>query len=195
VSPILYLPLAQEGGPSNYMIVVARASADPSNVIPAIRDIMRRIDPLQPLPELQTLEEQLAASIAPRRFTFALLTVFAAIGGMLAMIGLYGVMSYLVAERTNEIGVRVALGADARRIIRFVVGEGMILVAAGVALGLAGSLAGARLLRAMLFRMSAYDPAIFAGAAALLILTALVACAMPARRAARLDPVEALRSQ
>jgi putative ABC transport system permease protein len=191
---MVYVPLAQFGGPSHYMTVLARTTGDPTSAIPAIRDVLRRIDPLQPLPELETLEHMMSEAVAPRRFTFALLTVFASLGAILAMIGLYGVMSYLVAERTNEIGVRVALGADSRRIMGFVIGEGLLLVIAGIAFGLAGSLAAVRLLRSMLFEVSVYDPTIFAAGAGLLVVTALVACAVPARRAAALDPVEALRA-
>ena len=191
---IVYIPLAQFGGPSHYMTIIARTSGSARSAVPAIRDVLRRVDPLQPLPDLQTLEQQLSSAVAPRRFTFALLTVFASLGAVLAMIGLYGVMSYLVAERTNEIGVRVALGADARRIMGYVVGEGVILVVAGLFFGLLGSLAGVRLLRTMLFQVSVYDPVIFVAGAALLVATALVACFVPARKAAALDPVEALRA-
>jgi predicted permease len=190
---VVYIPLAQFGGPSYYMTILARTSGDPVSVVPAIRDVLRRIDPQQPLPELQTLEQRMSDAIAPRRFTFALLTVFASLGAVLAMIGLYGVMSYLVAERTNEIGVRVALGADSRRIMGYVVGEGVILVAGGVVFGLLASLGAVRLLRTMLFQVSVYDPAIFAAGAVVLAMTALAACVVPARRAAALDPVEALR--
>jgi putative ABC transport system permease protein len=191
---VAYLPMTQGGGPAHYMTVLARTTGNPASVIPAIRDVMRRLDRQQPLPEIETLERRMSSAVAPRRFTFALLSVFASLGAVLAMIGLYGVMSYLVTERTNEIGVRVALGADRRRIMRFVVGEGMLLAAAGVTLGLAGSLAGVRLLRTMLFRVSVYDPSIFAAGAVLLIATALIACLIPARKAAGLDPVEALRA-
>jgi putative ABC transport system permease protein len=191
---IVYVPLAQFGGPSHYMTILARTSGDPKALVPAIRDLLRQIDPLQPLPELHTLEQQMSDAVAPRKFTFTLLTVFASIGALLAMIGLYGVMSFLVEERTNEIGVRVALGADAQRIMRYVVGEGVVLVACGVMLGLAGSLAAVRVLRTMLFQVSVYDPSIFVAGAVLLVGTAMVACALPARRAAALDPVDALRA-
>jgi predicted permease len=190
---VVYIPLAQFGGPCHYMTILVRTSGDPRATIPAIRGALRNIDALQPLPELRTLEQQMSEAVAPRRFTFALLTVFASLGAVLAMIGLYGVMSYLVAERTNEIGVRMALGADAWRVIRYVGGEGAVLVAGGLMFGLVGSLAAVRLLRTMLFQMSVYDPTIFLAGAALLLTTAAVACIVPARRAAALDPVEALR--
>lgn len=191
---IVYKPIAQYEGPDLDSEVIVRTAGDPSPIIPAIRAIMRSIDASEPIPKIETLEDKRYQSIAPRRFSSALVGAFAAIGALLAAIGLYGVMSYLVIERTNEIGIRAALGADSERIMRFVLGEGMILVTAGVTLGLLGSLAGVRLLQGMLFRVNTYDPLIFIAAAGLLVITALIACAAPARRAASLDPVEAIRS-
>ena len=193
VLPLMYQPLPRDAVGS-YMTVVARSRGNPSAVIPAIRGLVRRMDPNLPVPEVKPLAEQLATAAAPRKFNFMLVGAFAAIGALLAIVGLYGVMSYLVAERTNEIGIRVALGADSGRITRFVAGEGMAMALIGVGLGFAGSLAAVRLLRTMLFKVSIYDPAIFAGGAVLLLATAALACTGPARRAARLDPVEALRS-
>ncbi len=193
VTPMMYRPLSKDDV-GNYMTVVARTSGDATPIVPAIRALARRLDPLQPAPEVSTLADRLAKDVAPRKFSFVLVGSFAAIGALLAVIGLYGVMSYLVVERTNEIGIRVALGADGPRITRFVVSEGMVMAIIGVGLGLVGSIGAVRLLRTMLFKVSIYDPAIFVGAAALLVLTALAACAIPARRASRLDPVEALLS-
>lgn len=193
VPGVMYVPLAQDGGPTNATTVVLRAEGDLTAVIRSMRDVIRRVDPREPLPDIRTLEDRLEAARNPRRFTLALLTGFAILGVALAMIGLYGVMSYWVAERTKEIGVRAALGADSPRIIRHVLGEGMLLVAAGLVLGLLGSFAAVRLLQAMLFRVSAYDPLTFTAATALLVLAALIACALPARRAAALDPLESLR--
>ena len=193
VEPMMYKPLHREdvGG---YMHVVARTAGDPRAVLPAIRSLARRLDPALPMHDIRTLEDDLSGVVAPRKFSFLLVGAFAAVGALLGIIGLYGVMSYLVAERTNEIGVRVALGADGYRVTRMVVGEGMVLAGVGVAFGLAGSLGAVRLLRTMLFKVSIYDPSIFASAAALMVLTAFIACALPARRAAQVDPVEALRS-
>jgi putative ABC transport system permease protein len=132
--------------------------------------------------------------VAPRRFSFVLLAIFAVLAAALASIGLYGVMSYLVAERTTEIGIRVALGADRPRVIRYVVGEGMLLGTIGLVLGFAGSVAAVRLLRNMLFRVSIYDPWIFLASAGLLGAVTLIACSLPAIRAARVDPIQALRA-
>jgi putative ABC transport system permease protein len=193
VVPMMFQPLPPADF-GNYMTIVTRTRVEPRSIVPAIGALARRLDPLQPVPETKTLEERMAVEVAPRKFSFVLVGSFAMIGALLAVIGLYGVMSYLVAERTNEIGVRIALGADSGRITRFVVGEGAVMAAIGVVLGLAGSVAAVRLLRTMLFKVSIYDPMIFAGAAMLLVLTALVACAVPARRAAKLDPVDALRA-
>lgn len=190
---IMYVPLEQEGGPDRFTTVLARVDGNPAVIAPAIRDVVRRIDPSQRFPATYTLGSRLADAVAPRRFSSALLTAFASLGAVLAMIGLYGVMSHLVAERTGEIGVRIALGAQPGRIVRYIVGEGMGITAIGLALGLVGSLAGVRLIQSLLFQICAYDPAVFAAAAGLLVITALIACAVPARRALSIDPLDALR--
>jgi putative ABC transport system permease protein len=193
VKPMEYEPLPAASF-DTYSHVIVRTTVQPDAIVSAMRNVARRLDPAMPLPEIATLDERLAKDAAPRKFTFLLVGAFAAIGAILAVIGLYGVMSYVVAERTNEIGVRVALGADARRVMRLVVGEGMTMTTVGVLVGLAGSAVAVRLLRTMLFRVSIYDPSIFTAAAIVLVLTALAACLIPARRAARLDPLEALRA-
>ena len=192
--PLAYYPLrSSDVGP--YMTVVVRSAGDPGALTPAIRDIVHRLDAQQPAPAFKTLEQSMSDAVAPRRFTFLLLGMFAVIGGLLAAIGLYGVMSYAVAERTNEIGVRVALGADHGRVMRLILSEGMVLTIVGAVLGLAGSLYGVRLLRTMLYQVSIYDPAIFVAGLVALVITALVACMVPALRAARIDPLEAIRAE
>jgi putative ABC transport system permease protein len=193
VRPLIYRPLAQEGA-ATYMQLLVRSARTPESLIPSIRDAFHSIDPSQPAPAFASMEQVMSETVASRRFSFVLLGIFAGIAGLLAAIGLYGVMSYLVAERTSEIGIRVALGADRSRVLRLVLGEGMVLAMLGIVLGLAGSAAGVRTLRTMLFKVSIYDPWIFASCAVILAAIAIAACALPALRAARVDPMLALRS-
>lgn len=137
----------------------------------------------------------MADAVAPRRFSFVLLGLFASLAALLAAIGLYGVIVYLVTERTNEIGVRVALGADRSRVLRMVLGEGMRLAVVGIVIGLSGSFLAARLLRQLVYQVSVYDPWAFSSAACLLAVIAFVACCVPAWRATRVDPMVALRGE
>jgi putative ABC transport system permease protein len=193
-NPMVYLPVSQEGA-ATYMTLLVRTAGEPESLVPPIRAVVKALDAAQPPPAFASLEQQLANAVAPRRFSFVLLSIFAGIAGILAAIGLYGVMAYLVAERTNEIGIRIALGADRARVMRFVIGEGMLLGGIGIGLGLAGSLAAVRALRTMLFHVSIYDPSIFTAGAGLLAAVALAACGLPAFRASRVDPIQALRAE
>jgi putative ABC transport system permease protein len=192
-NPMVYLPLNQRRA-DVYMTLLVRTTGDPESLIPPIRAVIKSLDSAQPPPEFVTLEQQLATAVAPRRFSFVLLSILATIGGALAAVGLYGVMAYLVAGRTSEIGIRIALGADRGRVVRLVVGEGMVLGLVGIALGLAGSLGAVCALRTMLFHVSIYDPWIFAAGAGLLAAVAFAACGLPALRASRVDPIQALRA-
>jgi putative ABC transport system permease protein len=140
------------------------------------------------------MEDALSDAVAPLRFTFVLLGIFASVAAILAAVGLYGVMAYLVDDRTREIGIRVALGADRSQVIRIVVGNGMTLTLIGLVAGFVVSLAAVRLLRTMLYGVSMYDPWTFAAGAVVLALAAFLACYLPARRATRLDPMVALRA-
>jgi putative ABC transport system permease protein len=192
-SPFVFLPVEQDGGHTS-MTILLRTAKTPEGFETPIRQIIAALDPAQPMPTFTTLEAALAESVAPRRFSFVLLAVFAGLAATLAAIGLYGVISYLIEERTREIGIRVALGADAAQVVRLVVGNGMSLALMGVVAGLAGSIATVRVLRTMLYQMNVYDPSSFVAAAALLVIVALLACYLPARRATRVDPVIALRA-
>jgi putative ABC transport system permease protein len=175
------------------MSLLIRASGDPLALVPAVRTQVAALDPDLPLYEVHTMEALVADSIAPDRFSTILLGSFAALALLLAAAGLYGVISYSVSQRTHEIGIRMALGAGHRSVLRLVVGEGVKLALIGVALGLAGSLALSQLISSQLHGVRASDPATFAGVALLLACVALGACYVPARRAMRVDPMVALR--
>ncbi|MGH9831801.1 MAG: ABC transporter permease [Blastocatellia bacterium] len=179
--------------PSRRMNIVLRTATDPASLTSTLRGAVTAMDRNLAVSNIDTMEEITAQSIGQERFTLLLLGMFAALALLLSMAGIYGVMSYAVAQRTREIGVRMALGAEAGNVLRLVIGQGMLLALIGVGIGLAGSLALSRLMKTMLFGVSATDPLTFIGVGALLALVALVACYVPARRAAKVDPMIALR--
>ncbi len=195
--PAIYLPFPQNTWPNalrnSYLIV--RTAGDPNQSHAAIRAALRAIDPALPLAQWRTMEVILAESLAARRFNTALLSVFALIAGVLAAVGIYGTMSYLVTARTPELGLRVALGAQGNDVLRLIVGQGMWLVLLGVASGLLASLVLTRLLGNLLFGVSGTDGLTFTATAALLAVVALLACWIPARRATKVDPLIALRAE
>ena len=154
---------------------------------------MQAIDPDQPVANVKTMEEWLTTSVAAPRYRTALLGLFALVALVLASTGIYGVMSYSVAQRTHEIGVRMALGARQLDVLKLVVRQGMSLVVIGVGLGLAGAIALTRLMASLLFGVTAKDPVTFVAVATLLALVAFIACYIPARRATKVDPLVALR--
>jgi putative ABC transport system permease protein len=158
-----------------------------------VRAAVQDIDPLLPVSAAMTLSSALTISTGPRRFTAALLGGLAAIALMLAAVGVYALVSFSVGRRVQEFGVRLALGAEPRSIMRMVVGQGLRLALLGVAIGVAGALALSRFIEALLFDVSAHDPVAFGIAAVVLVAAALAASAAPARRALRVDPVTALR--
>jgi putative ABC transport system permease protein len=170
-----------------------RTAVDPLTLQAAVRREIQAVDREAPASNIRTMEQYLAASVAPRRFNLWLLTVFAGVALALAASGLYGVISYGVAQRRHEIGIRMALGARGSDVLKLVIGQGMALAIIGVALGLVASLALTRLMETLLFSVSATDPLTFIAIALLLILVALLACYIPARRAAKVDPLIALR--
>jgi putative ABC transport system permease protein len=172
-----------------------RTAGDPLSLAGAVRQAVWSIDADQPVSKMMTLYELLDQEVASRRVQTALLGGFAALALILACVGIYGVLSYLVTQRTREIGIRVALGAAAGDVFRAVAGQGMTLAALGIVMGVGAALALTRLLSSLLFGVSAADPRIYAGAVALFAAVALVACYFPARRAGRVDPTVALRYQ
>ena len=173
--------------------VVLRTHGDPTRIMGQVRETVRQIDPHDVIYNVQTMDEVVATSYAARRLTMILLTGFAALAIMLACVGIYGVVSYLVGQRTQEIGIRMALGAQRRDILVLVLGEGTKMALTGAVLGIAASLALTRLMAKQLFGVSAHDPVTYASVAFVLLLVAIAACYVPARRAVRMDPMKSLR--
>src|SRR5207245_10425711 len=170
-------------------------AGDPSASAPAIRARLADIDPTQPLFDVKPLDAALADSIAPRRFNLLLLGTFAASALLLALIGIHGVIAYSVAQRTHEIGVRMALGAQRREVVRMVVRQGMAIALAGIVIGIAAALALTRVIASLLYEVTPTDPGTFAVVAGGLALTAFAACCGPALKAALVDPIVALRCE
>jgi predicted permease len=181
--------------PLRTMSLVARTSRDPSTAIPALREMLMSFDPNLPAPTFQTLDEIVSASIARTRFVTTLLGLFAALALALAALGMFGLLSFTVSQRTREFGIRMALGADASHVISLATARAAGLVGMGLALGLVGALLGSRALEGMLFEVGSADPMTLAGVVALLVVTGLGAAWLPARRAASVDPVIALRGE
>jgi predicted permease len=202
VTPELYMPYAQTpfsqmpaGLRFPAMSLVARNGSDHDSLAAATRAEIKALDKDQPITNIRTLDQLLANSISQHRFYLLLLAFFAAIALALAAIGLYGVVSYTVKQRTQEIGVRMAFGAQAGDVLRLIIKFGMKLTLIGALIGLAGALALTRLMKTLLFDVSATDPLTFASITALLALVALLACFVPARRATKVDPLVALRNE
>jgi putative ABC transport system permease protein len=191
--PEMYLPFAQSG--MNRMSLIVRAAGDPSRLAPALQDTVSSIDKDLPLSTVRSMDDIVSASIAEPRFSAQLLGLFAALALVLAGVGLYGLIAYTVTQQTREIGIRMALGAASRDILRMVLTRGLRLTLVGVAIGLAAALGLARLLQGLLFAVNATDPLTFVGVGALLIIVALIACWLPARRAIRVAPMVALRHE
>jgi putative ABC transport system permease protein len=191
--PEMYIPDRQL--PEREMNLVIRAAVDPASLAAAVRGAVSAIDQDQPVADIKPMSKLLADSVAKPRFNYLLLTIFAAVALILTVTGVYGVMSNAVAARTREMGIRLALGARGADVLKLVIRQGMKPVMVGVALGLAGACALTRVMATLLFDVSATDPAIFVGVAALLSAIALLACYIPARRATKVDPVIALKHE
>jgi putative ABC transport system permease protein len=191
--PAIYFSLAQFTLP--FMGVVVRTDAGESAVADAVRAAVRSLDPELPIDDVQTVQQVLERVTGQPRFRAMLVSAFATVALLLAAVGLYGLISFTVAQRVPEIGVRLALGATPSQVLRLVVGQGLRLSALGIAVGLAGAASVARVLQGLLFSISATDPAIYAGLALLLLSIAALACYIPARRAMRIDPMTALRAE
>lgn len=177
----------------NFMTLVIRTDGDPLALAPAVRQAVWSLDKDQPVVDIRTMEDLLWVSLARARFSTVVLGVFAGMALLLAITGIYGVVSYSVAERTREIGIRVALGAQRSDVLRMVLRQGLILAGFGIGIGLAAALALTRLMTSLLFGTSASDPTTFACVAGLLLMVALSACCLPARSAMKIDPMVALR--
>ncbi len=186
-----YFPFAQL--PFGGMTVIVKASADPNQLIASVREQLKTVDADQPIYSIRTMNDIRAESVAPERLNLTLLSLFAGIALVLAIVGIYGVMSYSVTQRTHEIGIRMAIGAQPRDVFKMVIGQGMTLALIGVAFGLIGAFGLTRLMTTMLFGVEPTDPATFVVIAALLTGVALVACYIPGRRATKVDPVVSLR--
>ena len=172
---------------------IVRTSQNPIAMLPALRQAIWSVDKNAPITEVHTMDEIVSQSVAEPRYQAVLLGSFGALGLILAMVGIYGVISYSVTQRTSEIGIRMALGAQPKSVLRMILREGMFLAAAGIVAGIAGGLALGRVLRSLLFEIKPTDPATFIGVAIALALVAFAACYIPARRAMKVDPIVALR--
>jgi predicted lysophospholipase L1 biosynthesis ABC-type transport system permease subunit len=191
--PAAYPPIAQV--PMSAATLLVRSTSELPTLVPALREAVWSLDPELALSGIEPLDQTLSDSIARPRFTTVLLGGFAALALMLASIGIHGLLGYTVVQRTRELGIRIALGAPRRLVLGQVVGHGLRLAVLGVGLGLLGGLALTRLLRGFLFGVGPTDPAIFAATPIVLAAVALLASGLPARRATRVDPMIALRSE
>jgi ABC-type antimicrobial peptide transport system permease subunit len=189
-----YLAMAQQPQPTAGVMVQARGSS-PEGFAAAMQSAIRRVDPSQPLYDLKTMEQRIDASLISRRFLVVLLSVFAGIALLLAALGLYGVISYTVALRTREMGIRMALGAGRGDVLRLIVIKGMQLALVGLGVGLLTTFIAGRALSSLLYQVSLFNPLTLLATSALLLLTVFLASYVPARWAARLDPVVALRDE
>ena len=191
--PFMQLPEKLMPLAANAVAVVLRTEGDPTTVMASVRRAVAEIDPREVVYNVQTMNEVVANSFAARRLSMMLLGVFAALALVLACVGIYGVISYLVGQRTHEIGVRMALGAQQNDVLRLIIGQGARMALVGVAIGIVAAMGLTRLMANQLFGVSPHDPITFVGVAVLLIIVAVAACYIPARRAMRVDPIIALR--
>jgi predicted permease len=187
----VYYPLAQN--PQRTMYLALHTATDPTNLTNAVRSVVQSLDRELPVYDVKTMNQLVSTAVANPRLNLVLMGIFAGVALVLATVGIYGVMSYAVTQRTHEIGIRMALGAQTSDVMKMVVGQGMALTGAGVVFGLAGALLTTRLMSSLLFGVSATDPVTFGIISLILVGVALGACFIPARRATKVDPMIALR--
>jgi putative ABC transport system permease protein len=190
-APHIYIPVYQS--PSYASVVYLRTGGDPASLGAATRREVQAVDPTIPVFGVQTMDEVVSKYLGERRFALEMLGIFAGVALLLASIGIYGVMTYTFSQRTNEFGIRIAMGAQRHDILRIAVGEGVLVVAFGIVSGIIGSVIFTRFLQSMLFEVKSSDPITYVGISALLAAVTLLACLVPARRATRVDPLTALR--
>ena len=192
--PECYMTYGQHGFNGTTLSVVARTAGDPNALAEALRRLVRERSPEVPM-RFTTMEAVLSENVATPRFRTLLFAVFAGLAVLLAMAGVYGVMAYAVGQRSNEVGLRMALGASTGSVLRLVLGQGLTLAGLGLALGLVAAVTASRLLTTMLFRVQPNDPAVYVAVAVLLGVVALAASYVPARRASKIDPLTAIRQE
>jgi putative ABC transport system permease protein len=192
--PECYMPYKQHGFNGNALSIVARTAGDPTSLEATLRRVAHETSPDVPV-KFTTMEARLSENVAAPRFRTLLFGIFAGLALCLAMAGVYGVMAYAVNQRTSEIGVRMALGASTRSVVQLMLGQGLALAGIGLTLGLAASFASTKLLASMLFQVKSNDPLVYSGVAFLLGAASLLASFIPARRAAHIDPMTALRCE
>ena len=188
-----YRPIQQRN--FAFVALIVRSAMSPDALVRMTRSTMSKIDPELPIIQPGMLQDNVSDSLGQRRLTTTLLAVFAGVAVLLAVIGIYGAVAYSVAQRTGEIGVRMALGAQTRDVLRLVIAQGMMPVLVGIVIGIGAALAMGKLLAAQLYQMSAYNPTLLGSAATLLAVVALLACLFPARRATLINPIQALRTE
>jgi predicted permease len=193
--PMMYFSAAQFTNGDQNLIIRAKAGFNPNSVVSPIKDQIAALDSEQAVSDVAAMQDNIDDSLASRRLTMTLLSVFAGLALILASIGLYGVMALIVTQRTRELGIRFALGASRSDVLRLVLGQGAVLVGIGLAAGLLGAFAASRALRSVLYNVAPLDPAALISALLTLSLVALIACFLPARRASLVDPIEALRME
>jgi len=187
----IYRPATQQSPAA--MALVLKTGLDPQTLVAQVRGAVLAIDPEQPVADVRTMEQWVSRSLELRRTPAMLLALFGAVALVLSAIGIYGVLAFSVAQRGREFGIRQALGADQQSILALVLKQGLMTAGVGIVLGLAASAGVSRFMQTMLFGVDRYDPAVFAGVTAVLLLVAVAACYVPARRATRIDPMVALR--